>query len=333
MFVRAAAIVAVPVLVVLLPRLSTDFLNYRFAFVGIYFIAIIGLNVVTGYSGQISLGHGAFMAFGAYTTAILTTSYGVGEYWTIPIAGVLTGVFGLLFGLPALRLSGAYLALATFGLAISIVLVAKRFRGFTGGGGGKSIPLPSSPFQFLSTNEWISYLTWSVAALMFFLAWVLTRGRLGRAFRAVRDAPIAAASCGLSLARYKTTAFGIAAAYAGVAGSLFAIAVAYVSPDTFPISLSILLLTGAVLGGLGSLEGMLFGALFIEFVPKWAESINNRAPSVIYGLILLGVLFVIPGGAARLLDHLVHALEIGSEKLYSQRKSGPPRATSTRSEE
>jgi len=333
MLVRAAAILAVPALVVLLPRVSNDFLNYRFAFVGIYFIAIIGLNILTGYSGQISLGHGAFMAFGAYTTAILTTNYGVGEYWTIPIAGVLTGVFGLLFGLPALRLSGVYLALATFGLAISIVLVAKRFEGFTGGGGGKSIPLPSSPFHSLSTNAWISYLTWAVAALMFFLAWVLTRGRLGRAFRAVRDAPIAAVSSGLSLARYKTTAFGIAAAYAGVAGSLLVIAVAYVNPDTFPISLSILLLTGAVVAGLGSLEGVLIGALFITFVPGWAESINNRAPMVIYGLILLGVLFVIPGGAARLLDHLVHALKVGSEKLYSQYKSGSPQATSRRSGE
>jgi branched-chain amino acid transport system permease protein len=333
MLVRAAAILAVPALVVLLPRVSSDFLNYRFAFVGIYFIAITGLNILTGYSGQISLGHGAFMAFGAYTTAILTTNYGVGEYWTIPIAGVLTGIFGLLFGLPALRLSGVYLALATFGLAISIVLVAKRFEGFTGGGGGKSIPLPSSPFHSLSSNAWISYVTWVVAALMFCLAWVLTRGRLGRAFRAVRDAPIAAVSSGLSLARYKTMAFGIAAAYAGVAGSLFAIAVAYVNPDTFPISLSILLLTGAVVAGLGSLEGVLVGALFITFVPGWAESINNRAPMVIYGLILLGVLFVIPGGAARLLDHLAGALKLGSEKLYSQYKSGPPQATSTRSGE
>jgi branched-chain amino acid transport system permease protein len=321
MLVRAAAILAVPALVVLLPRVSNDFLNYRFAFVGIYFIAIIGLNILTGYNGQISLGHGAFMCFGAYTTAILATNYGVGEYWTIPIAGVLTGVFGLLFGLPALRLSGVYLALATFGLAISIVLVAKRFEGFTGGGGGKSIPLPSSPFHSLSSNAWISYLTWAVAGLMFFLAWVLTRGRLGRAFRAVRDAPIAAASSGLSLAHYKTMAFGIAAAYAGVAGSLFAIAVAYINPDTFPISLSILLLTGAVVAGLGALEGVLFGALFIEFVPGWAESINNRAPMVIYGLILLGVLFVIPGGAARLLDHFVYGLKTVRERLYSRYNS------------
>ena len=309
---RAAMLVAVPLLVVFLPKAFNDYFNYRLAFVGLYFIAIVGLNVLTGYSGQISLGHGAFMAFGAYTTAILNANYGVGEYWTIPIAGVLTGLFGLLFGLPALRLSGVYLALATFGLATSIVLVAKRFEGFTGGGQGKTISLPSSPIGGLSTNEWLSYLTWGVAALMFGAAWLLLRGRLGRAFRAVRDAPIAAVSSGVNLAWYKTLAFGIAAAYAGVAGSLLAIAISFVNPDTFPVSLSILLLTGAVLGGLGSLEGMLFGAAFIQFAPNLAEKIArlldyNEAtiqPTVFYGAILLAVLFVLPSGAAGLLRQL-----------------------------
>ena len=313
---RTAMLVAVPLLVVFLPKAFNDYFNYRLAFVGLYFIAIVGLNVLTGYSGQISLGHGAFMAFGAYTTAILNANYGVGEYWTIPIAGVLTGLFGLLFGLPALRLSGVYLALATFGLATSIVLVAKRFEGFTGGGQGKTISLPSSPIGGLSTNEWLSYLTWGVAALMFGAAWLLLRGRLGRAFRAVRDAPIAAVSSGVNLAWYKTLAFGIAAAYAGVAGSLLAIAISFVNPDTFPVSLSILLLTGAVLGGLGSLEGMLFGAAFIQFAPNLAEKIArlldyNEAtiqPTVFYGAILLAVLFVLPSGAAGLLGQLRRGL-------------------------
>jgi branched-chain amino acid transport system permease protein len=328
---RSAVLVAVPLFVVFLPRLlDDDFLNYRFAFVGLYFIAIIGLNVLTGYSGQISIGHGAFMAFGAYTTAILNANYGVNEYWTIPVAGVLTGIFGCLFGLPALRLSGVYLALATFGLAISIVLVAKRFEGFTGGGQGKTIRLPSSPIGGLSTNAWLSYLIWAVAALMFVLAWLLLRGRLGRAFRAVRDAPIAAVSSGVNPATYKTVAFGIAAVYAGVAGSLLAIAIAYVNPDTFPISLSILLLTGAVLGGLGSLRGMLFGALFIEFAPKWAESISRQViqynkgtvqPTVIYGLILLVALFVMPGGAAGLLTQSAAVLNRARRWLYSRADS------------
>jgi branched-chain amino acid transport system permease protein len=309
---RTAVVVAVPLLVVFLPKAFGDYFNYRLAFVGIYFIAIVGLNVLTGYSGQISLGHGAFMCFGAYTTAILNANYGVGEYWTIPIAGVLTGLFGFLFGLPVLRLSGVYLALATFGLATSIILVAKRFEGFTGGGQGTTISLPSSPIGGLSTNEWLSYLTWAIAALMFVAAWLLLRGRLGRAFRAVRDAPIAAVSSGLNLAWYKTLAFGIAAAYAGVAGSLLAIAISFVNPDTFPVSLSILLLTGAVLGGLGALEGMLFGAIFIQFAPNLAEDLSrllhyNEAtiqPTVFYGVILLAVLFVLPTGAAGLLQQL-----------------------------
>jgi branched-chain amino acid transport system permease protein len=318
---RAATLAGGAAFVVLLPRAFDDFLNYRFAFVGIYFIAIVGLNVLTGYSGQISLGHGAFMCFGAYTTAILSHNYGVGEYWTIPIAAILTGGFGLLFGLPALRLSGVYLALATFGLAISITLVAKRYEGFTGGGGGTHVKLPESPIGALSTNEWLSYLIWAVAGVLFAAAWLLLHGPFGRALRAVRDAPIAAVSSGLNLARTKTLAFGIAAAYAGVAGSLLTISIAYVNPDTFPISLSILLLTGAVLGGLGSLEGMLFGALFIEFVPKWAESVNQRAPTVIYGLILLVVLFVMPGGAAGLLRQIRHTLKRVTGRLYSRHDS------------
>jgi branched-chain amino acid transport system permease protein len=314
---RVLALAAVPLLVVFLPKAFDDYFNYRLAFVGIYFIAIVGLNVLTGYNGQISLGHGAFMAIGAYTTAILSVNYGVGEYWTIPIAGILTGAFGFLFGFPALRLSGVYLALATFGLAVSVPLVAKRFEGFTGGGQGKQLALPSSPIGGLSNNEWLSYLSWAIAGLMFGAAWLILRGSLGRAFRAVRDAPIAAVSSGVSLSRYKTLAFGIAAAYAGVAGSLYAIAIAFVNPDIFAVSLSILLLTGAVVGGLGSLEGMLFGAVFIQFAPGWAERLSrhlhyNEATvqsTVLYGLILLLVLFLMPGGFSALVHRVRVALQ------------------------
>ena len=309
---RIGPVLAVGLFLYFLPKARGDLLNYEFSFVGIYFIAIVGLNVVSGYSGQISIGHGAFMCFGAYTTAILSANYDVGKYWTIPIAGILTGIFGLVFGLPALRLTGVYLALATFGLAISITLVAKRFEGFTGGGGGLHVSLLSSPLGGVTTNEWNSYLVWAVAAVMFLGAWLLLRGSFGRALRAVRDAPIAAVSSGLNLAKYKTFAFGISAAYAGVGGALLAISTSYVNPDTFPISLSILLLTGAVIGGLGSLEGMLFGAFFVQFGPKWAESISkhihyNEATvqsPVLYGLLLLVVLFVMPTGAAGLLRQL-----------------------------
>ena len=328
---RIGAVVAVGLFLVLLPQARTDLLNYEFAFVGIYFIAIIGLNVVSGYSGQISIGHGAFLCFGAYTTAILSSSHtvAVGKYWTIPIAGALTGIFGLLFGLPALRLTGVYLALATFGLATSITLVAKRFEGLTGGGGGKHVSLLSSPIGGVTTNEWNSYLVWGVAGVMFAGAWLLLRGSFGRALRAVRDAPIAAASSGLNLAKYKTLAFGISAAYAGVAGALLAISTGYVNPDTFPVSLSILLLTGAVIGGLGSLEGMLFGAFFVQFGPKYAEDLSKHVhyneatvqSTVLYGLLLLGVLFVMPTGAAGLLRRTGWILKLSRGWLYSRRDS------------
>jgi branched-chain amino acid transport system permease protein len=326
---RVIAIAAVPLLVVFLPKAFNDYFNFRLAFVGIYFIAIVGLNVLTGYNGQISLGHGAFMAIGAYTTAILH-NHGVDLYLTIPIAAVLTGLVGFAFGFPALRLSGVYLALATFGLAVSIPLIAKRFEGLTGGGQGLRIdPLPDSPIGGLSTNEWISYLTWAIAGLMFGVAWLILRGPLGRAFRAVRDAPIAAVSSGVSLSRYKTLAFGIAAAYAGVAGALLAIAIAFVNPDTFPVSLSILLLTGAVVGGLGSLEGMLFGAVFIQFAPGWAERLSkhlhyNEATvqsTVFYGLILLAVLFLMPHGAAGLFQGAARRLR--QARTLGGRRSHP----------
>jgi branched-chain amino acid transport system permease protein len=269
------------------------------------------------------------MCFGAYVTAILASKYGVGEYWTIPIAFVLTGVFGFLFGLPALRLSGVYLALATFGLAVSMPLVAKRFEGFTGGGGGLHVNLPSSPISGISTNEWLSYLTWGIGGVMFLAAWLLMRGGFGRALRAVRDAPIAAVSSGLSLARYKTLAFAISAAYAGVAGALLAIATSYVNPDTFPTSLSILLITGAVIGGLGSLDGVIIGAFFVQWAPKYGDSLSkhihyNEATvqsTVIYGLILLAVLFVMPDGAAGLLNRSKRALQASRQWLYSRRDS------------
>ena len=323
-------LVAVPLLVVFLPKAFNDYFNYRLAFVGIYFIAIVGLNVLTGYNGQISLGHGAFMAIGAYTTAILNVNYGVGLYWTIPIAGILTGLFGFAFGFPALRLAGVYLALATFGLAVSVPLVAKRFEGFTGGGQGKTVALPSSPIGGLTSNQWISYLTWAIAGgdvrrspgSCSAATW---DGRSGRC--ATPRSP--RSSSGVSLARYKTLAFGIAAAYAGVAGALLTIAIAFVNPDTFPVSLSILLLTGAVVGGLGSLEGMLFGAIFIQFAPGWGERLAKHVhyneattqSTVFYGLILLLVLFVMPGGAAQLIHQLGTGLKRLRLWLYSRADS------------
>jgi len=317
---QLAGLGLVALVVALLPRFMTDFRAFQFAFVGIYFIALVGLNILTGYSGQISLGHGAFMGLGAYTTAILSTRYDIRDLWTIPLAGLVAGVVGFLFGFPALRLSGVYLALATFAIPVALISLAKRFEELTGGGGGLILSLPVAPFGLDTTpSRWLYYLTWGIGAVLFAAAWLLLRGRTGRAFRAVRDSEIAAAASGVNLAVFKTLAFGISAFYAGVAGSLLAIAVAFVNPDTFPISLSILLLTGVVVGGLGSLSGIVFGALFIQFVPLNASDISMQAPSVVYGVILLLVLFLLPGGAAGLLRRLLHPL---TTRLYRRLNVG-----------
>ena len=227
------------------------------------------------------------------------------DIWTIPIAGLVAGVAGFLFGFPALRLTGLYLALATFAIAVAAPAVVKKFEGFTGGGGGINLfdahdpdARPTSitdPVTFEDEelgvnilgidiptfNEWLYYLCWTVALVMFAAAWLLLRGRFGRSLRAVRDSELAAASSGVNLARYKTLAFGISAFYAGVAGSLLAIATTFVNPDTFPITLSIFLLVGVVVGGLGSLWPLVFGAIFIHFMQiEWAQrSRGGRSPT------------------------------------------------------
>jgi branched-chain amino acid transport system permease protein len=317
--------VVVSAIVFTLPAFVTDFRAQQFSYVGIYLVALIGLNILTGYTGQISLGHGAFMAIGGYTTAILMTDHGVKDIATIPIAIVVTGIAGFLFGLPAARLSGLYLALATFAIAVAMPSVIKRFEGFTGGGSGVNLfgtpeltasltPVRIAGFE-LNFNNWLYYLAWSIAMLGYVIGWLILRGRTGRAFRAVRDSETAAVSSGVSLARTKALAFGISAAYAGAAGALFAIATTYVNPDTFPVALSIFLLVGVVVAGLGSLQGLIIGAIFIQFMPLWAQNISKSpgAPAVIYGAFLILVVLALPGGAAGLISRVTQLTRRGRD--------------------
>jgi branched-chain amino acid transport system permease protein len=302
------------------PTFLSGFHEQQAAYVGLYTIALLGLNVLTGYTGQISLGHGAFMAVGGYTSAILMVDHGVKDLWTIPLAAVVAGGVGLLFAIPALRLSGLYLALATFAIAVATPAVIKRFDQFTGGGSGKNLfgrpELTGSlhPVHVfghpLSFYNWLYYLAWTIALVGYVLVWLFLRGRVGRALRSVRDSETAAVSFGVSLARYKTLAFGVSAAYAGVAGSLYAIANAYVNPDTFPINLSIFLLAGVVVGGLGSLAGLIGGAVLIEFLPFWSQDHwrSAGAPSVVYGVVLIALMVLLPGGVAGIPRGLVERL-------------------------
>jgi branched-chain amino acid transport system permease protein len=266
-----------------------------------YSIALLGLNMLTGYNGQISLGHGAFYAIGAYTAAILMDKANFPYWATIPFAGIVCLVAGFLFGLPALRLEGLYLALATFALGVAMpqILKHKTLEHYTGGAMGLVIIKPDAPSWLpLSQDQWLYFFTLFWAVLLFFVGWNLLRGRIGRAMVAIRDQPIAAQAMGVNTAMYKSLTFGVSAFYTGVAGALGAIAVQFASPDSFSVFLSLTLVIGVVVGGLASISGALYGAVFIQFVPNIADDISKAAPWAMYGIVLIVFMYVMPGGLA-----------------------------------
>jgi branched-chain amino acid transport system permease protein len=329
------AFLAFAAVLVFVPRFVSDFRTREFAIAGMYYIALLGLGILTGYSGQISLGHGAFMALGGYTTAILSVDHGFEPIWTIPLAGLVAGGFGLLVGIPALRLTGIYLAIVTFGIAISVPQLLKwtKVEGFTGGTTGKyGEGLTSQPPFGLDTssNHWLYYLTAGIALVLLAIAWAIVRAKPGRALQAIRDSEIAAASSGVSLPLYKTFAFGISAFYAGVAGALYAIANTYVNPDTFQVPLSIFLVVGLAVGGLGSLAGLVVGAGLVYFLQFHADSVATWAnhlpwldvdpkqpgvPSIVFGVVLILVMVLLPTGAGGLLRRLLGPL---TSRLYTR---------------
>jgi branched-chain amino acid transport system permease protein len=287
-----------------LPFLVSNYRVFQFTLAIIYAIALLGLNMLTGYNGQISLGHGAFYAIGAYSAAILMDKFGVPYWATIPVAGAVCLAAGFLFGLPALRLEGLYLALATFALGVAMpqILKYKKIDPWTGGAQGIVIQKPDPPAWLkLSQDQWLYFFALAVAVILFVLAWNLLRGRIGRALVAIRDNPIAAEAMGVNTAMYKSLTFGVSAMYTGVAGALGAIVVQFVAPDSFSIFLSISLVVGIVVGGLASISGALYGALFIQFVPNVADQISKAAPWAIYGIFLIGFMYVMPMGVAGLL--------------------------------
>lgn len=290
---------------VVLPFALSNYHVFQLAMVLSYAIALVGLNILTGYSGQISLGHGAFLAIGAYTTAILIDKYDMHYALTIPLAALICFVAGFLFGLPALRLEGHYLALATFSLAVALpqLLKFKHLEEWTGGVQGIVIMKPESPFKDImglqiNADRWMYFVSLYIAIVMFILAKNILKGRVGRALIAIRDHPIAAASMGINTSLYKSLAFGVSALFTGVAGSLSALLVSFVAPDSFNVFLSIILLVGMVIGGVATLSGALWGALFIQFIPNLADEISKAAPWAIYGVSMIAFMYLMPMGIA-----------------------------------
>lgn len=302
-FLLAALLAAACVL----PFVAPSYLVFQLTLVIAYALALAGLNLLTGFNGQISLGHGAFFALGAYAAAMLMEHAGWPYWATLPAAALLGGTLGYLFGLPALKLDGVYLALATFALGVATpqLLKYKGLEAWTGGSQGLVLMKPEAPFGLpLDADQWLYFFCLAVALGLFAVAHNLLRGGVGLSLVAVRDHPIAAEAMGVDNARVKTITFGISALYTSVAGALSAIAVQFVAPDSFTIFLSITLLVGAVVGGLSSLSGAVYGAVFIQFVPQFAEQVSKAAPWAVYGAILLVLMLVWPtgvaGGVARL---------------------------------
>ncbi|MGZ5893524.1 MAG: branched-chain amino acid ABC transporter permease [Caldimonas sp.] len=284
-----------------LPFVLGNYHVFQLTLVLVYAIALLGLNMLTGFNGQISLGHGAFYAIGAYTAAILMDKGGMPYWATIPVAGAVCLLAGFLFGLPALRLEGLYLALATFALGVAMpqILKHKSIEAWTGGVMGVVIVKPDPPsWAPLSQDQWLYFFTLAWVVVAFVLGWNLLRGRIGRAMVAIRDQPIAAQAMGVNTAMVKSMTFGVSAMYTGVAGALGAIAIQFVAPDSFTFFLSITLLVGVVVGGLASISGAFFGAVFIQFVPNIADKLSKAAPWAIYGVILIAFMYLMPTGVA-----------------------------------
>jgi branched-chain amino acid transport system permease protein len=287
------------VAVALLPFGLSGYHQGLAVYVAIYFIAILGLNILTGYTGQISIGHGAFMAIGGYVTVIMSHDHHTNLIATLPLSFAITFAFGVLVGIPALRLSGVYLALATFALAVSVPQFPLKFSKFLGGSNGLQT-------DHTVSHIWLYGVSWACAAILLATAWLLLRGRIGRAFRAIRDSEVAAASSGVALPIYKTLAFGVSAAFAGVAGSLFVLATnGYAQPNEFGVLLSLKILIGAAVAGLGSLWGVAVGAVFIGLLPEISASVpligSSHGEDVVFGLIVILVMLLLPNGFAGLL--------------------------------
>jgi branched-chain amino acid transport system permease protein len=287
-------------LLLVVPLFVKNFIIFQMTMLLIYGVAVLALNILTGGSGQFSLGQSAFYAIGAYTSAILMEQYDVNYALTLPVAGLICFGAGFLFGQPALRLSGVYLALATFALATAMPQLLKLgyFEKWTGGVQGLVVTKPDAPFGLhMSQDVWLYYFTLVITVAIYIFSINLLRSRSGRAFMAIRDNEIAASAMGVDVALYKTLAFGVSAGITGIAGGLGAIAVQFVAPDSYTINFAIALFLGMVVGGVGWLPGSFIGSAFIIFVPNIAENISKGLSGAVFGVLLFLVIFLMPHGA------------------------------------
>jgi branched-chain amino acid transport system permease protein len=276
---------------------------YRFTMAGVFAIAICGLNLLTGLSGLLSIGHGAFYAVGAYTAAIGMRALGLDAYLTVPLAGGVAFVAGFLLGLPAVRFGLLHLALATWGLALALpqFLKSSLVARWTGGVQGLYLDRPGAPAGVpLTDDQWWHAIMTVVLALALWSVRNVRHSRSGRALQALADQPLAAQTMGVDVMRARAVVFGASGSYAGVAGALGALLTDFVGPDTYGSWFSIELLIGAVVGGLYSAWGALFGGLLMKFLPDIAHGASGLVAFPVQGLLLIAMVWFLPRGLAGL---------------------------------
>jgi branched-chain amino acid transport system permease protein len=294
MRVSRAAIASVAVFSMVLPLFGSNYQIYLAELILINIIAAIGLNLLTGNCGQISLCHASLMAIGAYTTALLTTRLSVTYALALPAGVVVTTLLGASLGYPARRLSGLYLALVTLGFLEVVSIAIEEFPDLTGGVRG--LKLAKLELVGWSLNDRALYLfVLGVTALAICTGWNIQRSRYGRAFNAVRQSVVVAQALAIPPGRTKLLAFSIAAAFAGLAGGLFTAVVGFIDPTEFDISASLREITFIVVGGLGSVAGSVVGAVVLTLLPETLRSAKEYG-DVVYGAILLGTLVLAPKG-------------------------------------
>jgi branched-chain amino acid transport system permease protein len=295
---RTPILLALNVLIVLGPVLFfSSYRLFEFSMLAIYGVVLVGLNLLTGFNGQISIGHGAFYALGAYFGALSLPYFGDYYLLVLPLSAVFGLVIGYVIGRPALRFEGPFMALVTFALAISVPQTIEYFEKFTGGISGVRVKAVMAPsWTGLSPDQWVYVMAGTMAVLMFYFANNLVKSQFGRAIVAIRDNPVAASTMGVDVDRYKVITFAISVMYASVAGCMLPFVVHFVAPGTFHFTLSIFLLSAIVLGGIASRMGPVYGALYMQYLPNIATSISLGAPAVVSGLLIILVINLSPGG-------------------------------------
>jgi branched-chain amino acid transport system permease protein len=303
--IRWGLTAAVIVVLALIPQSFEAFQVNQYSDAITLAIAALGLNLLTGYSGQISVGHGAFFGVGAYTTAILVADHGWPYLATTAAAAVIAFLVGILIGLPALRIKGLYLALVTLALAVVFPQVIKRFTDVTGGTQGKQVGRFRAPdWTGLAQDQFIFYLFLAFALVAWLLVYNLVRSRVGRALVSVRDNEIGAEVLGVNVALYKVVTFGLSAMLAGMAGSLSVYKSGFVNSGEYSIVLSILILVAVVIGGVATIAGPAIGAYLVTFLPEWTKGYNDQLSPVIFGAVLILLMMVAPGGIMGLLRQI-----------------------------